>query len=468
MTRRAIVSVLGAASLLAASVAGTSSASALAAPLSGAAAQDATGTFYGLSPKRLLDTRKSGARQPLAAGSTTTLTLAGFNGIPSTGASAVVINLTAVTTTSQGYFTVYPSGASRPTASSINFPAGWTGANMVTVPLGADGKLKLYNYGGPAHAIVDVLGWYAKDDSVQATQGMGTLFWTTSSGDPERRYDSRTDPEGAFVGGTSIEFDDDWATTADAAAVQSYVVNVTAVDATGSGVITLWQGGATPKPTVSTVNYTKGTIAPNMAVVPAGHYNSLRTGFMLQNTGSGSVHVVVDLVGYYLSDQTEGMRFVPRATPKRLVDTRKPLGPDTVLTGAFGTSPRTIDATSVTTSGSYLLVANTTGVKPTTRTYLTAWSGENPRPSASNLNINAGVVRSASTYAPLRNISGPPEERTFAVYNNAGSMHLVIDVAGTLDYYSSAAASPAASLGATSGAATLPRAPGSRHGVVRG
>ena len=60
----------------------------------------------------------------------------------------MVLNLTAVATAAPGYFTLYPSGVARPTASSINFPKGWTGANMVTVPVGADGKVALYNSAG--------------------------------------------------------------------------------------------------------------------------------------------------------------------------------------------------------------------------------------------------------------------------------------------------------------------------------
>ena len=47
---------------------------------------------------------------------------------------------------------------------------------MATVPVGADGKINLYNYGGNAHAVIDVLGWYAKDDTVRAAKGMGAQF----------------------------------------------------------------------------------------------------------------------------------------------------------------------------------------------------------------------------------------------------------------------------------------------------
>ena len=441
-------------------VVATSPATTLTVALSGTGTEDATGTFYGIAPNRFLDTRRDGTKQPLAKSSTTSVQISGRAGIPTTGVSAVVVNLTAVTTTSQGYFTAYPSDRSRPTASSINFPKGWTGANMVTVPVGADGKVKIYNYGGAAHAIVDVLGWYAKNDTVRAAKGMGTQFETTESGDPERMYDSRQDELGAFFGGDSIQFTDTWDSPETADVVQSYVVNVTAVGATSQGVLTLWGSG--PKPNVSTVNYQKGVIAPNMAIVPAGpgaEGEADQTGFLLQNTGSGQVHVVVDLVGYYLSDQLGGLRFVPRDTPKRLVDTRQPKSSTNVLSGAFGgAQTREVDANPVTTGDSFFVVANTTGILPTKQTYLTVWSGDSAKPSASNLNVNPGLVRSASTYAPLSfdEVTG---DLSFKIYNNSGSMHLAMDVAGTFDWYPSFSAVTAATAradGATAKGAARP------------
>ena len=112
------------------------------------------------------------------------------------GISAVVVNLTAVATSAKGFFTLYPNGTTLPTASTINFPAGWTGANMATVPVGADGAIKVFNSGGPADILVDVLGWYAKDDTVRAAYGMGAQFLpATDSGDPLRIYNSLKDPD---------------------------------------------------------------------------------------------------------------------------------------------------------------------------------------------------------------------------------------------------------------------------------
>jgi len=51
---------------------------------------------------------------------------------------------------------VWPSDQPRPNASNLNLSTpGQTIPNLVTVPLGADGAVKMYTYGG-AHLIADV------------------------------------------------------------------------------------------------------------------------------------------------------------------------------------------------------------------------------------------------------------------------------------------------------------------------
>lgn len=430
------------------SIVATAPAATVLVSLTGTGVPNATGTYYSLdTPTRFLDTRKIGTKAPLAAGSTTSLQIGGLSGVPATGVAAAVVNVTAVGTTNQGYFTVYPSDKARPTASTINFPTGWTGANMATVPLGADGKIKIYNYGGKAHAVVDVLGWYAKDDTVRAAKGMGSQFLSTASGDPERIFDSRNDPVNSnlpFYNGNFIDFDDTWDSEASATAVKAYAVNITAVNATAPGYLTAW-AGLGPKPVASTVNYVKGTIAPNMTVVPAlyfpvedpdTHVITHHTGFRIHNstTLAGEVHIVVDVTGYYVSDDSAGMRFKPLATansPQRILDTRTGTG----LSGPFGSKQtRTAPATSVASSDSIYLVGNLTGDRPTARTYLTVWSGETARPNTSNLNLNSGATRAVSTYAPLafNNVTGA---LTYNIYNAAGSMRVIFDAAGTLDLY---------------------------------
>ena len=120
------------------------------------------------------------------------------------------------------------------------------------------------------------MGWYAKDDSVRTApinKGMGSQF--LSPGDPERMYNSIQDPINnnlPFFGGDWIEFEDTWDAEAAATAVKAYAVTITAFRANASGHMTAWAGGDAPMPAVSNVNFQKGVAAPNMAIVPAGHY----------------------------------------------------------------------------------------------------------------------------------------------------------------------------------------------------
>jgi len=66
-------------------------------------------------------------------------------GVPATGVSAVVLNVTVTQPTTGSFLTVYPSGTTRPLASSLNFVAAQTVPNLVVAKVGADGKVGVYN-----------------------------------------------------------------------------------------------------------------------------------------------------------------------------------------------------------------------------------------------------------------------------------------------------------------------------------
>jgi Bacterial Ig-like domain (group 3) len=118
----------------------------------------ASGAFGSVPSFRALDTRKS---SPVAALGVVQLTVAGVDGIPATGVSAVVFNLTATQGTSSGVITAYADGTTKPTASNLNFTKGLTIPNLVVVPVGADGKVTLYNgSAGTTELIADLAGYY--------------------------------------------------------------------------------------------------------------------------------------------------------------------------------------------------------------------------------------------------------------------------------------------------------------------
>ena len=72
----------------------------------------------------------------------------------------MALNVTAVGPSADGFVTVWPAGAVQPTASNLNLRVGVTVPNMVIVPLGADGKVSIFNDSGTTNLLVDVLGWF--------------------------------------------------------------------------------------------------------------------------------------------------------------------------------------------------------------------------------------------------------------------------------------------------------------------
>ena len=52
------------------------------------------------------------------------------------------------------------TSSSMNTTSNLNFTADQTIANLVVVPVGADGNVIVYNKAGSVHVIADVAGWY--------------------------------------------------------------------------------------------------------------------------------------------------------------------------------------------------------------------------------------------------------------------------------------------------------------------
>jgi hypothetical protein len=132
-----------------------------------------TGTFTGINPARLMDTRPG---QPtvdnaaagggvIGAQGVMTLDVTGRAGIPASGVDAVALNVTVTEPTADSFLTVWPTGRDRPTASNLNFRAGQTVPNMVIAQVGNNGLVSMYNLAGATHVVVDVLGWFPASGS---------------------------------------------------------------------------------------------------------------------------------------------------------------------------------------------------------------------------------------------------------------------------------------------------------------
>jgi hypothetical protein len=126
----------------------------------------ATGTqFSPTIPTRITDTRANSgepnAGKTLGPGLTLTVPVAGAGGVPGSGVSAAVLNVTVTDATGSSYLTVWPTGATRPTASDLNWIAGQTTSNLSLATLGSNGTIQIYNAAGSVDVIVDVSGWYS-------------------------------------------------------------------------------------------------------------------------------------------------------------------------------------------------------------------------------------------------------------------------------------------------------------------
>lgn len=119
------------------------------------------GRYQPLAPRRIADTR-SGIGVAKARVGTTPLsvTIAGANGVPASGVTAVQINLTAVAPSQDTYLTVYPSGSPMPNASNLNLAGQAVRANSVIARVGADGKILVVCGQGNTDVLVDVVGYF--------------------------------------------------------------------------------------------------------------------------------------------------------------------------------------------------------------------------------------------------------------------------------------------------------------------
>src|SRR4051812_30818711 len=74
------------------------------------------GAFVSLAPSRVLDTRSgNGASGPVGPNRTVSVQITGRGGVPTSGVSAVVLNVTETGASQPGFITVYPNGALLPT-----------------------------------------------------------------------------------------------------------------------------------------------------------------------------------------------------------------------------------------------------------------------------------------------------------------------------------------------------------------
>jgi hypothetical protein len=253
--------------------------------------------FHGVPPARLFDTRDGTGGVGAAKrgqGSVLQVAVKGKAGVPS-GATAVVLNVTATDSTAATYVTVYPDDVGRPTASNLNVVPGQTVPNLVVARIPASGVIDFYNNAGETHLLADVVGYYDLDKSTDA----GRLI----SGSPIRLVDTRVSSpfpgDGKVTGGSSLLID--FSASQRLSQIGGFVLNVTVTEPTVASYLTAYPGSP-PAPGTSSLNFVPGLTVANAAALRIG--NDGKIGFF---NNAGATHLIVDLFGLFTSANMSGV-----------------------------------------------------------------------------------------------------------------------------------------------------------------
>jgi hypothetical protein len=273
----------------------------------GPSASPAGSRFHAVVPARLLDTR-TGNGAPVAKvtpAAPLDLQVTGRGGVPATGVSAVVLNVTVTEPATRGYLTAWPAGDPRPLASNLNFAPNQTVPNLVTVKVGTGGKVSLFQSGAGAHLVADVAGWFGSDG-----ESTGARYHPVV---PARVLDTRipviTFPPGFFGPGVPLPPPHYPNLVAPGGVVQlqlagqggvplagasAAILNVTAVEPAARGHLTVWPAGE-GMPLASNLNFVPGGTVPNLVVTKLGADGKVG----VYNGSSSTVHLVADVAGWY-------------------------------------------------------------------------------------------------------------------------------------------------------------------------
>ncbi len=201
------------------------------------------------------------------------------------------------------------------------------------------------------------------------------------------------------------------------AGVSAVVLNVTVTEASAVSFLTAWPTGQA-RPLASNLNYVSGQTVPNLVVVKTG-----AEGRVSLYNNSGSTHMVADVAGWYGEvGGTTGARYTG-VVPSRILDTRYGVGAPFALSPAGAIDLQVTGRGGVPDNAS-AVVLNVAVTEPTATSFLTAWPTGRARPLASNLNYVTGQT------VPNLVVVKVGDNGRISLYNNAGSAHVVADVAG--------------------------------------
>jgi alpha-tubulin suppressor-like RCC1 family protein len=301
--------------------------------------------------------------------------------------------------------------------------------NLVIAPVGANGKVALYNgSGGTIQLIADVSGYYLAGAPV-AAGAFGSLA-------PSRLLDTRDGTgvpvRAAVPAGGTVHLQVTGRGGVPSAGVSAVVLNVTVASPTKGGFVTVF-GEGSARPTASNLNFVKAQVVPNLVIAPVGDNGRVA----LYNGSGGTIQLIADVAGYYLAGAPVDAGAFGSLAPSRLLDTRDGTGvPAKAAVPAGGTVHLQVTGRGgVPAAGVSGVVLNVTVASPTKGGFVTVFGdGTSPRPTASNLNFVKAQVVPNLVIAPVG------DNGRVALYNGSGgTIQLIADESG---YYSNTTTVP--------------------------
>jgi hypothetical protein len=241
---------------------------------------DRTASLYNaVQPGRVLDTRGGAPIGPWQVRQVS------FPWLPDS-ATTVTLNLTAVNATTHTYIAADPAGLpTMPVASSLNVGPGEEVPNQVTVRLGTDKTVNIFNANGQVHVIADLVGYYATDS--------GDAFVPIS---PERVMDTR--PGNGLTPDILIALTG-WGAETDPIALTGVVGNLTGTNPTAPQYVVVWPGGQ-PVPNTSNQNLVAGQTAANAVTVGIDYEPLIGDRSVNFANSAGYVDVIFDVSGFFV------------------------------------------------------------------------------------------------------------------------------------------------------------------------
>ncbi|WP_186316154.1 LamG domain-containing protein [Catellatospora sichuanensis] len=266
------------------------------------------------APTRFLDTRNGtgGTTGTVDLNDSIRVQIAGVNGVPATGVTAVALNVATVSPQFGSGLVAWPDLTPQPLGVNLKYRAGVVTSGYMIVPVGSNGYIRLspvwretFFISQPTdkstHILADVSGYFTTDSAVTGISSYTPVV-------PVRFADSRTGAggnTGKVPAGATWNYKVTGATVGTGTVpngITAVAVNITTVSATAGGFVTTWEQGQA-KPAVSGLQYQPTDVYAGMAIIPV---NPTTGQFSL--SAHQPTHVIIDILGYF-APGTSGQKY---------------------------------------------------------------------------------------------------------------------------------------------------------------